>query len=698
MAAQPAATAHAVPRLRASGWSIASYLLIGVVAALPRVLALGLFLTDDEANFWLARSDIFLKAIASGDFAATAITAHPGVTTMWLGAGGIMLRRALLGWGLLQSDAFPVVLALMRLPAALTHVAVILVGYALLRRMLAPGLAALAALLWAADPFVIGYSRLLHTDALAGSFMALSLLAACLYWNHDRRRRWLVLSAVGGGLAFLSKSPSLVLLPAVGLVAVLGGQNQEPRTGNRASSDGSWFLVLGSEIPGLFKHRRALAAAVIAWLVLAALTVFALWPALWVSPLQAYRQIQIGVAIEGAQPHMLGNFFLGRADDAPGPLYYPAALALRTTPLTLLGLVLLPLAWRREWPAPARRDLAALAGFVVLFVAAMSLFPKKFDRYIEPAFPAIDVLAAAGLWWIVDWVQRKSTICNLQSTIRPTLASIVALVALLNVAWWHPYSIVAFNQALGGTPAGARTFAVGWGEGLEQVAGWLNQQPDITGVRTVALRVTSLRPFMRPGAQVDFPKEDQLRDRTGYVVVYLAQVQAGGADGAFAQFYGQAPPLHTVRIHGVDFAWIYRAPAQAAHARAADFGPGIRLYGYDQRGQARAGQPLQLTLVWGASAPPPKDYWLFAHLVGPGDRTYAQVDLPYPTSRWAPGQFVSTDLPIPLPGDAPTGGYRLLLGLYDQATGQRLPLATSAPGGLAAGDANAFLLTQFDLK
>ena len=293
MALYPAATARPAARLRADLGRAASYLLVALVALLPRVAALGRFITDDEANFWLTRSDIFLKAIQSGDYAATAITAHPGVTTMWLGAAGILLRHSLLDWGVVHSDAFPVVLALMRLPVALVHVGVLLLGFHLLRRMLGAGLALLAALLWAADPFVIGYSKLLHTDALVATFMSLSLLAACLYWNHDRRTRWLLLSGVSAGLAFLSKSPALVLAPAVGLVALLAERSNVSR------------------IPSLI-------VPLVVWGLIATLTVFALWPALWVSPLQAYAQLRVGVEVEGAQPHMLGNFFLGREDDAPG--------------------------------------------------------------------------------------------------------------------------------------------------------------------------------------------------------------------------------------------------------------------------------------------------------------------------------------------------------------------------------------------
>ncbi|HEU5102332.1 MAG TPA: glycosyltransferase family 39 protein [Roseiflexaceae bacterium] len=712
MAVQERAALQAASRARIDSWALASYLLIGLAALAPRVLALGLFITDDEANFWLTRSDMFLNAMRAGDYAATAITAHPGVTTMWLGAAGIVIRRALLDWGILHSDAFPIVLACMRLPAALAHVATVVIGYGLLRRMFSPrvypALAVLAALLWAADPFVIGYSKLLHTDALAGSFMTLSILAACVYLNHDRRWRWLILSGVAAGLAFLSKSPALVLAPAVGLAGLLSTtKDQGPRT-----KDQNTVMPQRNFVFGLWSFILPL----VAWSALAAATVFALWPALWISPAQAYAQLRIGVEIEGAQPHMLGNFFLGRQDDAPGLLYYPAALVLRTTPWTLLGLLLLPLAWRKLSPptpgdardgsvGASRHSLAALAGFVILFVTAMSLFPKKFDRYIVPAFPALDVLAAVGLLGVGSWglgvgkqLGRESPFDIRRSSFVTGFTGVIAVAALANIAWWHPYSIDAFNQLFGGTCAGTRTFTVGWGEGLEQVADWLNAQPDITSVRTVALRVTSLNRYLRDGAEAVFPSGDKLRDRTGYVVVYLPQTQAGSVDGVFGQFYGRAPPLHTVRIHGVDFAWIYRAPPQVAHPRAAGFGPDIRLLGFDQSGDFRPGETVRLRLSWAAAAPPPADYWLFAHLIGPGGQRYSQIDLPYPTSQWAPGTFAATELPIALPADAPPGAYQLLIGLYDQPTGQRLALTSDTQSAAPAGEENALLLTEFELR
>ncbi len=657
--------------------NLLSYLFVGLAALLPRAFALGRYLTDDEANFWMRRSHAWLEAITRGDWAATAISTHPGVTTMWLGSAGLVLREALLDWGLLGGVDFPTALAFFRLPPVLAHVGGALLGYWMLRRLLPAPLALLAAALWALDPFFIGYSRLLHVDALAGTFATLSLLAACCALQRQAAPEappragapWLVASGAFAGLAMLSKSPAVAVAPAVALAAWLAAWRRH----------------------GAPRPRAATIAALAVWGLAAAATVFALWPALWASPLDAYAELRTGVAVEGAQPHMTGNFFLGRRDEAPGPLYYAVALPLRLTPWGLVGVLLLPLAWRR---APAEGDyrpfLAALAAFAVIFVVALTPFPKKFDRYLVPIAPSLAILSAAGLYALAQTgraaaAQRRGA----------ALIAAICAAAMANAAWWHPYALLAYNQLLGGAPAGAATFRVGWSEGLEQVADWLNAQPDITGVAVTAERTTSLNPYLRRGAQADYPVDGQLHRENGYVVVYIAQVQGGPPPPPFNRFYGAAVPLHTVRLHGVDYAWIYQVPPPVAHARPADFGPDLALLGYDQEEEeAQPGQPVEIELTWQAQDRLTEDYWLFAHLVGPDGRRFAQIDQPYQTSQWKPGRFVAAELPFPLPADLPVGTYRLLVGLYDPATGQRLPLAGAPAADPALSGPNALELLK----
>ncbi|HEU5100317.1 MAG TPA: glycosyl transferase, partial [Roseiflexaceae bacterium] len=375
------------------------------------------------------------------------------------------------------------------------------------------------------------------------------------------------------------------------------------------------------------------------------------------------------------------------------------ALALRLTPWTLLGLLLLPFAWRsaRE-RLPARRDLALLALYVLIFVAAMSLFPKKFNRYVEPAFPALDILAAVGLVGVGGWglgggnKLRESSFAVRRWSLAGGLVGAIVVASLANVAYWHPYEIAAYNQALGGARAGAYAFLTGWGEGLDQAAAWLNEQPDITGVRVATTQPGALQPYMRDGAQA-VAASDRLPDRTGYVVVYVRSTQ-GLVWPPFDQFYPAAVPLHVVQIHGVDYAWIYQAPPPVTHAQPADFGELIHLRGLVWDGAAKPGSPLALNLVWEVRAPPPADYMLFAHLIDAGGQRVAQADLPYPTSGWRPGRFATTDLPLPIPADAPAGAYRLVIGLYDPAGGQRLPLRAAATLDPAIDGPDALLLSE----
>jgi 4-amino-4-deoxy-L-arabinose transferase-like glycosyltransferase len=678
-----------------------SFLAIGLTALLPRALNLGLFITTDEADHWMERSELFLRALQTGDFAATAIAPHPGVTTMWLGSTGILLRQALVAWGWHQDESFRTVLALMQLPVALTHVICILLGYYLLRRLLPAATAALAALLWASDPFLIGYSRVLHVDALAGSFATVSLLAACSYWYHDRRPLLLALSGICAGLAILSKSPALAVPPVVGLIALAA--DQRPTTNDRRPSNtdatiSSSFLAPRSS----FVARHSSLVALLIWGAIVAITIFALWPSLWVDPGRTYATLRTGVAVEGADPRMSTNFFLGRIDNEPGLSFYPLALALRLTPWTLAGLLLLGRGWRASQTA-TRRDLAALAGFVVLFILAMSLFPKKFNRYLVPAFPSLDILAAVGLAWAAGRFPRLirgfGAIAHaLRQRITYASTVAVALLAILNAALWHPYGITYFNTALGGPTMGAQVFLEGWGEGFEQVATWLNQQPDITGVVTISPMVTSLRPYMRRRAQVDDPSGGELPNKSGYAVVYIRQVQGGPPAPPFDQFYGRTAPLYTVNIHGVDYAWIYRIPPAVPNSRPADFGPDLHLRGFEQQRDLRRGQRVAFKLYWEARNTPPIDYTLFAHLIGPDGKRYSQVDIPYPTRSWGAQRFATTDLPLELPANMPAGRYQLLIGLYDPANGQRAALSTPTKVDPTIDGPDAFPLLQTRLR
>lgn len=144
-------------------------------------------------------------------------------------------------------------------------------------------------------------------------------------------------------------------------------------------------------------------------------------------------------------------------------------------------------------------------------------------------------------------------------------------------------------------------------------------------------------------------------------------------------------------LHSPFHYWAYQggalpAPAEPQTPVGAAFGEVVTLRGYDLPARAFApGDVLPLTLHWQTSQPPQGVYKVFVHVMDPArtdaaEGIMAQVDGEprrgaYPFRVWGAGEAVSETLLIALPADMPAGEYVLLLGVYDAASGARLPLA-----------------------
>jgi hypothetical protein len=91
---------------------------------------------------------------------------------------------------------------------------------------------------------------------------------------------------------------------------------------------------------------------------------------------------------------------------------------------------------------------------------------------------------------------------------------------------------------------------------------------------------------------------------------------------------------------------------------------------------------LDFKLAWRADQPPSTNYTVFAQLLDPQNNLVAGFDGPpldgaYPTSTWLAGQTIIDSRTIPLRG-VPAGEYRLIIGMYDPVTQQRLLTPTGA--------------------
>ncbi len=116
------------------------------------------------------------------------------------------------------------------------------------------------------------------------------------------------------------------------------------------------------------------------------------------------------------------------------------------------------------------------------------------------------------------------------------------------------------------------------------------------------------------------------------------------------------------------------------HPQVALVGDSIQLLGYNlERTQFRPGDTLALSLFWNANKTPAASYKVFVHLLDANGVLRAQQDsIPQhgalPTNRWFPGEYIVDDYFLRVPNDLPAGEYHLVVGMYEEATGARVPL------------------------
>ena len=195
--------------------------------------------------------------------------------------------------------------------------------------------------------------------------------------------------------------------------------------------------------------------------------------------------------------------------------------------------------------------------------------------------------------------------------------------------------------------------------------------------------------------------------RVGYAVLYIDQLQRGNEPDATAMLLNTLKPVHTVQVHGIDYAWIYQIPRPVTYSVAADFGSKLSLRGYDverasgsksslrnddvERTDVTKQRELALTVHWQTSEAMASDYMLFVHVLDAAGNLIGQTDVPpagggTPTSAWQPGHYTSADLRIPLTVDRLPPAYWITLGVYDPQSGDRLVLQADPPRQGAPND------------
>lgn len=633
----------ALRRLVDSPWLLA--LAIGLLALLPRLTDLDVFVGPDEFS-WVTRPAAFAAALASGDLAQTYQTEHPAVPLMWLEAAGTGLGAWLGGgdWAaVLDPPRTMAALAARRAIVAGANTVLLVGAVLLVRAIFGANVAWLTGLLVAFDPFILTESRALRIEGLVTGFNTLALLALLLYLK-TRRLGAVALVGLLTGLALLSKISAVALLPVGGLVIGL-----------------TPLLAPGS--PAATRWRQAV-QAVLLWGGVILLTIFGGWPALWVAPGEVAQRmfgyIFSRAAGEGGSSE---SFFWGQAlpDNAdPGPFFYPVVLLYRTTPLLWAGLLaLLPLIWPgRRFQRTTLLMIGVIGLYCLVYLAVITRAEIKFDRYTIPMLPALYVLAALGLVtaWRA-WVGRWPGLARLGG-----LAAGLLLLNQVALAWpHHPYYYTYWNPLLGGIAHAVQVLPVGiGGEGLDQVAAYLNSLPNADQIKLASANSQKLRPLLK-GQTLAMENLDGGWVQGDYALTYISQVQREKHAADILTYLARREPVYTLTLAGFEYGWLYPGPAAQFYGGGHKLEGRGTLFGYDlDRTELTAGETLAVTLYWRNEGQRESDRF-FVRLMDVDGYVWAEaIAQPRPgfeTAARTENEIVESEATLTLPPGMPPGEY-----------------------------------------
>jgi hypothetical protein len=116
------------------------------------------------------------------------------------------------------------------------------------------------------------------------------------------------------------------------------------------------------------------------------------------------------------------------------------------------------------------------------------------------------------------------------------------------------------------------------------------------------------------------------------------------------------------------------------HPMEVRVGQGVLFLGYDlDENQVKPGEQVQLVLYWQALQEMQVSYTVFTHLLDEDERVWGQADsIPgrgeAPTTSWIAGEVIWNEYELTMSPETPPGEYVIEIGMYDGASGKRLPV------------------------
>ena len=514
---------------------------IFILAFIPRIMDLGSAIIADE-QLWILRSKEFARALMSLNFSGTHLSGHPGVITMWLGAISIGVANILFGYNTLSELLFAA-----QFPFSLATSIIVVFFYYFTKKAFNPFIASISTVIFGLSPFYLAYSRIIHLDAVLSGLMILSFLGALIFLKNPDKKLWLILSAFLGGLSILAKVSGVFVIPMTALVLIAA----------------LFFNHHIQKNDFIFSAARYFSNFII-WLLIVFLVCYVFWPAMWTNPFEIFSLFIHG---PGMVAHEHGQFLLGEPVDDPGALFYFLVLLFRTTPISLIFLilgilfVLLRFILRIKNIDVLEINLLLCIAYLSFFFIMMSIPGKKAGRYILPLFPAIAIISGSGIYYTFNFLSQSF---NLKRIGRHPIISALVITIPFQIFFLvsvFPYFLSYYNPIAGGPKAAEKAILIGRGEGMDLVAQYLNNKANAENL-IVASEFQYLLHVHFKGKVISTHVENYDPDtlkKSDYLVVYISGLQKKDLriPPEIYDYFKNHAPEKIFTINNIKYAYIY---------------------------------------------------------------------------------------------------------------------------------------------
>lgn len=544
------------------------WVFIGLLILTPRLSGLDGFVTVDEPDY-IKYGGNYYYALGQRDFSSTLQTYQPAVTTILFSAATYHLmfpEYRGLGQGyfigslenfnfLRQNGQAPMeMLVLGRLQMVVIVSCILLLITYFLMKLFGLWPAIISVLLISFDPFFLGHSRLLTQESLMSVLVTFSVISMLTFLYHTPSKKILGLSAIAGGIAFLTKVTALILLPFIGLL--IGVRYLEELKSGEFKEKGYWKLTLAK-----LKHY-------IFWLLVFLGTVFLVWPAMWVAPIETLKSLfgtLFGFLPQGSGGFSLSSISLG-AIKTNSMRAYLYGLLWRTTPIAWGGwiaalyiLLVKPIS-KGDQSKKVISYFAALGISVILIYSAGKLHASHYIMLTH-----VSVNLAAGLGYGV--VLKNLLLQKMENAAwrRISIAVIVGLIGfqIISSSQYYPYYYNYRNPIALNTFDTMKTGSGYYGEGLDLAAKYLAQKPGAENLKVMSWWAGTVA-YLFPGETYHLKPQSQwgekqavILKKSDYLVIYY-QTQIGReAPSLLIEMLADVKPEKSFYIHGIEYIRIY---------------------------------------------------------------------------------------------------------------------------------------------